>query len=206
MRVDDAESLGLLRTQPVGEVVELPRLAASDESGEEPGAAVVAGETHLGERRRQHGAGHGVAEVAGQRHGQPGARRGAGQRGNRRLRHLVQPLADRPLVEPLRWTRASYVVAGPAPVSPPVAMPFTSPPAQNAPPAPVSTTHPTSSATSTSARTLANDSFISLDMALRRSGRFMVSVATPSSITASRSSVPVSRVVIAATVRRRSDP
>jgi hypothetical protein len=65
----------------------------------------------------------------------------------------------------------------------------------------VSTTHPTSSATSTSARTRASDSFIALDIALRRSGRFMVNVATPSSTTASKSSVPVSIVLIAPRVR-----
>ena len=76
-------------------------------------------------------------------------------------------------------------------------MPLTSPPAQNAPPAPVSTTQPTSSATSTSASTRASAWFIAPDIALRRSGRFIVSVATPSATSASRSSVPVSIVRMA---------
>src|SRR5256714_5184224 len=89
-----------------------------------------------------------------------------------------------------RWrcTRASK----PTPSSPPLAIALTSPPAQKAPPAPVNTTQPTSSAISTSSRSSPSASSIAPDSALRRSGRFIVSTATPSSTRARRSSVPVS--------------
>src|SRR5256714_8735469 len=89
-----------------------------------------------------------------------------------------------------RWrcTRASK----PTPSSPPLAIALTSPPAKNAPPAPVNTTQPTSSAISTSSRSSPSASSIAPDSALRRSGRFIVSTATPSSTRARRSSVPVS--------------
>src|SRR4051812_10699471 len=96
-----------------------------------------------------------------------------------------------------RWTRAS----NDAPLEASSAIALTSPPAQNAPPAPVSTTQPTSSETSISASVCASASSIARDSALRRSGRFMVRTATPSSTVARRSSVPVSSVVITAAKR-----
>src|SRR4051794_8257213 len=99
-----------------------------------------------------------------------------------------------------RWMAASKLVVGPA--SWLAAMPFTSPPAQNAPPAPVSTMQPTSSSVSMSARTRAMASSIGPDMALRRSGRFMVRTATPLSTSARRSSVPVSIVATCHPPRR----
>ena len=72
-------------------------------------------------------------------------------------------------------------------------MPFTSPPAQKAPPAPVSTSAPTSEATSASAIAAISPSIIGVDIALRRSGRFSVMVITPSAISTPMSSVPVSK-------------
>ena len=70
-RVDDAQQFGVLGTQLVGEVVQLQRLAAADETGQEPGAAVVTGEADLGERRGQYGPGRGVAQIARQGEGRP---------------------------------------------------------------------------------------------------------------------------------------
>jgi len=60
------------------------------------------------------------------------------------------------------------------------AMPRMSPPAQNAPPAPVRITARIDLSAAIAGTTRANSSFISALSALRASGRFIVSVATPS--------------------------
>ena len=75
-------------------------------------------------------------------------------------------------------------------------MPFTSPPAQNALPAPVKTMHLTSSFNSNSAIFSCRAPFISEDIAFLASGRFIVKYPTLFSILASRCSVPVSRFFI----------
>src|SRR5271170_7447571 len=86
-----------------------------------------------------------------------------------------------------------------------VAMRLTSPPAQNAPPAPVSTTQPTASSVSTRARTVPRADSMASEKAFRRSGRFIVITATPSSISASRSSVPVSSAVMSSFLAVEAD-
>src|SRR3989442_10185902 len=74
------------------------------------------------------------------------------------------------------------------PNSRPSAMALTSPPAQKPRPAPVSTTTPTSGSEARRSREASMASSISPDMALSRSGRFMVRTATPS-LTVSSSSL-----------------
>src|SRR6478736_4519461 len=86
------------------------------------------------------------------------------------------------------------------------AMLLTSPPAQKAPPAPVSTTHPTASSVSTWARTAPRADTMAWEKAFRRSGRFMVITATPLSISARRSSVPVSIAVMSSFLAGEADP
>ena len=81
--------------------------------------------------------------------------------------------------------------------SAPSAIAFTSPPAQKAPPAPVSTTAPTAGSLATRSSRESIASSIAVDMALRRSGRFMVRVATRFSTVTSRSSV-ISRLLCVA--------
>src|SRR6266851_5039660 len=106
-----------------------------------------------------------------------------------------------------RWMRASR--DRPA-LSPPsagaAAMLLTSPPAQKAPPAPVSTTQPTASSVSTWARTAPRADTMAGEKAFRRSGRFMVITATPPSISARRSSVPVSSAVMSSFLAGEADP
>src|SRR6266849_1272047 len=75
------------------------------------------------------------------------------------------------------------------PNSRPSAMALTSPPAQKPRPAPVSTTTPTSGSEARRSRETSMASSISPDMALSRSGRFMVRTATPSLTVSSRSLV-----------------
>src|SRR5215469_13320620 len=72
------------------------------------------------------------------------------------------------------------------------AMPLTSPPAQKAPPAPVSTTAPTSGSTSQASSVVASAWSMAGLSALRRSGLDIVRTATVPSTAAWRSSVPVS--------------
>src|SRR5205823_13864491 len=86
------------------------------------------------------------------------------------------------------------------------AMLLTSPPAQKPPPAPVSTTQPTASSVSTRARTSARADIMAWEKAFRRSGRFMVITATPLSISARRSSVPVSIAVMSSFLDGEADP
>src|SRR6201999_1583607 len=86
------------------------------------------------------------------------------------------------------------------------AMLLTSPPAQKAPPAPVSTTQPTASSVSTRARTSPRADTMAWEKAFRRSGRFMVITATPLSISARRSSVPVSIAVMSSFLAGEADP
>src|SRR5580658_3895778 len=83
---------------------------------------------------------------------------------------------------------------------------LTSPPAEKAPPAPVSTTQPTASSASTWARTVPRADTMAWEKAFRRSGRFMVITATPSSIWARRSSVPVSIAVMSSFLAGEADP
>ncbi len=71
-------------------------------------------------------------------------------------------------------------------------MPFTSPPAQNAPPSPVSSNTRTDGSRSICGSTRSNAPYIGADSALRRSGRLNDSTATCPSMRPSRSSVPVS--------------
>src|ERR1700685_3845819 len=117
----------------------------------------------------------------------------------------------RPLVARL-FSRWAWVGAGgdsraPSPRSAGgAAMLLTSPPAQNAPPAPVSTTQPTASSVSTCARTAPRADTMAWEKAFRRSGRFSVMTATPSSISARRSSVPVSSAVMSAFLAGEADP
>src|ERR1700722_5887178 len=112
----------------------------------------------------------------------------------------IRPLVARWLSR-CTWMRASRE----DPRAPPPAgtfrsaMAFTSPPEQKAPPAPVSTTTPTSSSTSTVARPRARPSSIWEVSAFRRSGRFKVNVATPSSISIRSSSVPTSSCLMVPT-------
>src|SRR5215469_15501659 len=106
-----------------------------------------------------------------------------------------------------RWTRASNDGPAPFPRSAGgAAMLLTSPPAQKAPPAPVSTTQPTASSVSTWARTAPRADTMAWEKAFRRSGRFMVITATPLSISARRSSVPVSSVVMSPFLPGEADP
>src|SRR5580704_261015 len=106
-----------------------------------------------------------------------------------------------------RWMRASSDRPGPSPRSAGCAAMFlTSPPAQKAPPAPVSTTQPTASSVSTWARTAPRADTMAWENAFRRSGRFMVITATPASISARRSSVPVSSAVMSAFLAGEADP
>src|SRR4029077_10507638 len=96
-----------------------------------------------------------------------------------------------------RWMRASSDGPEPFPRSAGgAAMFLTSPPALKAPPAPVSTTQPTASSVSTWARTCPRADTMAWEKAFRRSGRFMVITAMPPSISARRSSVPVSSAVM----------
>src|SRR3954453_4434884 len=94
----------------------------------------------------------------------------------------------------------------PFPSSDRAAMLLTSPPALNAPAAPVSTTQPTASPVSTWARTVPRAEIMPVEKALRRCGRFMVITATPSLISASSSSVPVSSVVMSSFLAGEADP
>src|SRR5215475_1921770 len=106
-----------------------------------------------------------------------------------------------------RWMRASSDGPAPFPRSADMAaMLLTSPPAQKAPPAPVSTTQPTVSSVSARARTAPRADTMSCEKALRRSGRFMVITATPPSISARRSSVPVSIAVMSSFLAGEADP
>src|SRR5580704_8716256 len=86
------------------------------------------------------------------------------------------------------------------------AMLLTSPPAQKAPPAPVSTTQPIASSVSTWARTAPMAETMAWEKAFRLSGRFMVITATPLSISARRSSVPVSIAVMSSFLAGETDP
>src|SRR5580693_2020732 len=107
-----------------------------------------------------------------------------------------------------RWMRASSDGPASSPRSPggAAAMLLTSPPAQKAPPAPVSTTQPTASSLSTWARTAPRADTMAWENAFRRSGRFMVITATPSSISARRSSVPVSSAVMPPFLASEANP
>src|SRR6516225_4458111 len=106
-----------------------------------------------------------------------------------------------------RWMRASSDGPAPFPRSADAAAMFlTSPPAQKAPPAPVSTTQPTASSASTWARTAPRADTMPWEKAFRRSGRFMVITATPSSTSARRSSVPVSSALMSAFLACEADP
>src|SRR3954469_10364474 len=71
--------------------------------------------------------------------------------------------------------------------SPPCAMSLTSPPAQNARPAPVSMTTLTAGSPASRGSPCSNPSMIGVDSAFRRSGRLKVSVAMPSSMVSSSS-------------------
>src|SRR5581483_12323114 len=117
-------------------------------------------------------------------------------------------LHSRPLVarwfSRWRWTAASMPV--PLPSAGRAAMLLTSPPALKAPAAPVSTTQPTASSVSTWARTSPRAEIMAVEKALRRAGRFMVITATPSLISASSSSVPVSSVVMSSFLAGEADP
>src|SRR5215468_10168013 len=103
-----------------------------------------------------------------------------------------------------RWMAASSDRPPPGPAGW-AAMLLTSPPAQKAPPAPVSTTQPTASSVSTWARTVPRAVTMAWEKAFRRAGRFMVITATPSSISARRSSVPVSSAVISSFLAGEAD-
>src|SRR5712691_2318869 len=106
-----------------------------------------------------------------------------------------------------RWMRASSDRPAPSPRScGEAAMLLTSPPAQKAPPAPVSTTQPTASSISTWARTAPRADTMAWEKAFRRSGRFMVITAMPSSISARRSSVPVSSAVMSSFLAGEAHP
>src|SRR4029077_4075370 len=106
-----------------------------------------------------------------------------------------------------RWMRASSDGPEPFPRSAGgAAMFLTSPPAQKAPPAPVSTTQPTASSVSTWARTAPRADTMAWEKAFRRSGRFMVITATPPSISARRSSVPVSNAVMSLLLAGEANP
>src|SRR4029077_2068430 len=106
-----------------------------------------------------------------------------------------------------RWMRASSDGPEPFPRSAGgAAMFLTSPPALKAPPAPVSTTQPTASSVSTWARTAPRADTMAWEKAFRRSGRFMVITATPLSISARRSSVPVSIAVMSSFLAGEADP
>src|SRR5215470_7975337 len=106
-----------------------------------------------------------------------------------------------------RWMRASRDGPAPFPRSAAgAAMLLTSPPAQNAPPAPVSTTQPTASSVSARARTAPRAATMAGEKAFRRSGRFMVITATPLSSSARRSSVPVSIAVMSSFLAVEADP
>src|SRR6516164_1569612 len=106
-----------------------------------------------------------------------------------------------------RWIRASSDGPAPFPRSAGgAAMLLTSPPAQKAPPAPVSTTQPTVSSVSTRASTPPRADTMAGEKAFRRSGRFMVITATPPSISARRSSVPVSIAVMSSFLAGEADP
>src|SRR5580704_17852878 len=102
--------------------------------------------------------------------------------------------------------RASSDGPAPFPRSAGAAMLLTSPPAQKAPPAPVSTTQPTASSVSTSARTAPRAETMAWEKAFRLSGRFMVITAAPLSISARRSSVPVSIAVMSSILAGEADP
>ncbi len=90
-----------------------------------------------------------------------------------------------------RWIAPSIVLSPTVP-SPRAAMALTSPPPQKPLPAPVRTMHLTAGSSSAFASCSPSAAVICPDMALRASGRFIVSVRTPSSNDASRSVVPVS--------------
>src|SRR5690348_2685168 len=117
-------------------------------------------------------------------------------------------LHRRPLVA--RWlSRWRWMAASsdrPSASAGEAAMLLTSPPAQKAPPAPVSTTQRTASSVSAWARTAARADSMAGEKALRRAGRFMVITATPPSMSARRSSVPVSRVVMSSFLAGEADP
>ena len=89
--VDDAEALGFLGKDHVGEQVELLGLGDAHELGKEICAAEVAGEADLGEGGGDLRVARGDAEVAGQRDGEPGAGRRARDGGDGDLWHVVQP-------------------------------------------------------------------------------------------------------------------
>jgi hypothetical protein len=99
--IDDAEFESGRHVDAFGQVVQLLGLGGTDELGEEPGAAVVAGEADLGERGGDDGGVDRDAHVAGERERQTGARRRAGQHGQRRLGHLEQASGRVAVAQPL---------------------------------------------------------------------------------------------------------
>src|SRR5690349_16838239 len=117
-------------------------------------------------------------------------------------------LHSRPLVarwlSRWRWMAASRLA--PFPWAGRAAMLLTSPPALKAPAAPVRTTQPTASSVSTWSRTSPRAEIRPAEKALRRAGRFMVITATPSLISASSSSVPVSSAVMSSFLAGEADP
>ena len=83
-----------LRGQHRRRQIELARLGAAEQLGQEIGAAVIAGQADLGEGGGDLGGRAGDAEIAGQRDRKPGAGGGAIDLRHHGLRHLVQDARD----------------------------------------------------------------------------------------------------------------
>src|SRR5262249_40406979 len=108
-----------------------------------------------------------------------------------------------------RWMRASNDGPAPFPRSAgEAAMSLTSPPAQKARPAPPgrTTQPPPASAVSPGAGPAPMADPVAGEKAFRGSGRFMVTPAPPPSISARRSSAPVSSVVMSSFLAGEADP
>ena len=89
-----AERERFLRRQHRRHQIELARLGAAEQMGQEIGAAVIARQADLGERGGDLDRRAGDAEIAGQRDRKPGAGGRAIELRHHRLRHLVQDARD----------------------------------------------------------------------------------------------------------------
>ena len=192
--VHQADRLAFGGIDPFASEHQFPRARCADQPCQEPGDAIIAAQAHLeiagGKERRLRGDSY----VAGHCQSEAGADRGAGQGGNGRLAHRDQRAGQEtlPLLQigdPLVMDISSFFLSRFAP------MPLTLPPAQNAVPAPVSNSTPTSGFSPQALIMLRKAGVRLSDNALRASGRFSVMMATRSRITQSSSSVPVSILV-----------
>ena len=191
--VHDAEPLGLGSVDAIREVVELPRLGRADQAAEEPDAAVVAGEADLGERGRDRRRWPPCS--AGRRPARATGRRRRRRRAGRRWSAWASPRASRRSPAAGAAGGGCAVVEAHGAARPVVAGGHALDVAAGAERAAGARSARRSRRRRRPRRRPAPGPWrraSGRDRALRRSGRFMVRTATPSSTSASRSSVPVS--------------